>query len=365
MIMCFAAWDRPGGLSTMFRAYYRDLQIDVPHFWVLIGKGDPPVDLRPGTHCLRIEDDWKIYEDSALVEPGPKSAIEKLIREKRARALMLPLEYHFFPYLQNVRLPVLYISHLMNRPLIESSRAQWYGELNGVNCGMYADLVRSRCEDEALRRSHFVICNSQGTLEDLMKYYELPGLGEAFASPLGVETRKWSGIPLGDANTVLYFGRIAQQKGVPNLRVSPSSQLRLIIVGSGRLRSWLESQLPNAQFEPHAEELEKFLGMAKFCVFPSHYEPWGLALNEALAAGKICIAQKGVCGHEEQIQDGINGYLVDFNRHTLDEIVENLRANPLERVSFEAKRSARHIGRHLEEVRKIVNRFYESSISSE
>jgi glycosyltransferase involved in cell wall biosynthesis len=59
--------------------------------------------------------------------------------------------------------------------------------------------------------------------------------------------------------------------------------------------------------------IRKELMSYEFILFPSIYEPWGLSLQEALALGKICIAHRCDSGHEEQITDGDNGFLLDFS----------------------------------------------------
>lgn len=64
------------------------------------------------------------------------------------------------------------------------------------------------------------------------------------------------------------------------------------------------------------EALEQELMNYAFHIFPSIYEPWGLALEESLRAGRICIAHKNNSGHEEQIIHGHNGFLIDFNQVT-------------------------------------------------
>lgn len=81
----------------------------------------------------------------------------------------------------------------------------------------------------------------------------------------------------------------------------------------------------------------------EFVLFPSIYEPWGLSLQEALALGKICIANRCESGHEEQIVDGVNGFLVDFAASNILEKLKEIKGMSSEnkaRISMNAKKSA-------------------------
>lgn len=90
--------------------------------------------------------------------------------------------------------------------------------------------------------------------------------------------------------------------------------------------------------------LTKDLLQSKIVIFPAIYEPWGLALQEALSLGCICVAHKNHSGHEEQIEDGINGFLVDMNSPGwITKIDEILSLNDAEkkRISEAAKASSK------------------------
>ena len=99
--------------------------------------------------------------------------------------------------------------------------------------------------------------------------------------------------PCREATEVLYVGRLAAGKGVEELlaawRRAAAPELRLVLVGDGPLREEVERQAPAdvevAGWLPHGRVLER-MRSARALAFPSTwYEPFGMVLIEALAAG--------------------------------------------------------------------------------
>jgi glycosyltransferase involved in cell wall biosynthesis len=106
---------------------------------------------------------------------------------------------------------------------------------------------------------------------------------------------------VGIHKTVLYSGTLCHRKGVDLLgqaftQVASHSNLRLVVLGDGPDRAYLEAAL-----SPFKERVE-FLGFQKWqalpeiywkadvlCV-PSRYDGWGLVVPEGLAAGLPVIA---------------------------------------------------------------------------
>lgn len=363
MILCFASWDRPGGLQTVFDAYFHDLKLNRPHFWILVGKSSPPAQLRnrKDTYLFTIPDDWAIYENSDACDSAIEAEIVKLAAAKGATGLFLPLEYHLFPYIKKINLPILYISHLLNKPLIDSAKRQWYRDLPEVKGGIFAETIRLTIEREAIHRSHFVVVSGRGPKEDLLEHYTTPQLKNVTTSAPGTHATAWQGVESGSKTQVLYLGRLTHQKGIPNLKVNPNSAIQLTVMGSGKLENWLKREALNVQLEPHQTNVRPYLDIARYCVFPSHYEPWGLSLTEALAAGKICLAQKGVYGHEAQIEQGRNGFLVDFNSQTIDDLVASLKLSEDElcEISQSARIGYRKMNDHLAQVSDDFSIFWE------
>lgn len=107
----------------------------------------------------------------------------------------------------------------------------------------------------------------------------------------------------------LYVGRLVREKGVMDLLAAYgrlAEELRqevgLVIVGDGALRSELESAARDiypgmvyfAGFV-HREELPIYYGLAECLIMPTHTDPWGLVVNEAMACGLpvICTSAAG------------------------------------------------------------------------
>ncbi|MCK6461350.1 MAG: glycosyltransferase family 4 protein [Planctomycetes bacterium] len=55
-------------------------------------------------------------------------------------------------------------------------------------------------------------------------------------------------------------------------------------------------------------------GRAHGFLFPTEHDIWGLALVEAMAAGKACVASVRAGATRDLVTDGVTGYAVDFER---------------------------------------------------
>lgn len=119
----------------------------------------------------------------------------------------------------------------------------------------------------------------------------------------------------------LYVGRLEDYKGVQDLLdafatlFEEGGQTRLIIVGDGSLRARVEDI---AHGHPAIDYLGRLSGEALYfayaCadvfVLPSRVEPWGLVVNEAMAAGLPVIATDRVGCVDDLVRDGENGRIV-------------------------------------------------------
>ena len=66
------------------------------------------------------------------------------------------------------------------------------------------------------------------------------------------------------------------------------------------------------------DELPRFYAHALAFVHPALAEPWGLVINEAMAAGLPIISSSDVGSAEELVDDGVNGFL--FSPTSIDSI---------------------------------------------
>jgi glycosyltransferase involved in cell wall biosynthesis len=122
----------------------------------------------------------------------------------------------------------------------------------------------------------------------------------------------------------LFVGRLVPEKGVFDLLQAYgdlSAELRkefsLIYVGEGPARVELERRAAavapgSIQFAGFAQrdELASYYGLAEVLVFPTHTDPWGLVVNEAMACSSPVICSQAAGCAADLIEDGWNGRIV-------------------------------------------------------
>jgi len=122
----------------------------------------------------------------------------------------------------------------------------------------------------------------------------------------------------------LYAGRLVREKGIfdlldaygalqPELR----KNVGLVFVGDGPERSALRERA--AATNPGSihvvgfaqrEELAAYYALADVFVFPTHTDPWGLVVNEAMACGLPIIASQAAGCVVDLVANGRNGRIV-------------------------------------------------------
>jgi glycosyltransferase involved in cell wall biosynthesis len=114
-----------------------------------------------------------------------------------------------------------------------------------------------------------------------------PTAGAIFRQRFGVPT---------DATMALFLGRLVSLKGLddlltawPQVRVKAPGA-RLVIAGDGELREKIaEAGAVDSSIHPvgrlSGDDVWRAYAAADYVVAPSHIEPWGLVVNEAMAAG--------------------------------------------------------------------------------
>jgi glycosyltransferase involved in cell wall biosynthesis len=101
----------------------------------------------------------------------------------------------------------------------------------------------------------------------------------------------------------------------------------LILVGDGPQRQEIEAEVRRFKLDSvlltgwiKYEELPVYYGLANAFILPSISEPWGLAVNEAMASGlPILISRK--CGAMPELcYRGLNGF--DFSPYNVKEMAD-------------------------------------------
>jgi glycosyltransferase involved in cell wall biosynthesis len=122
----------------------------------------------------------------------------------------------------------------------------------------------------------------------------------------------------------LYAGRLVPEKGIfdllaayAKLEESERSQIGLMFAGDGVSRAQLEERA--AAIHPgcirfcgfvHRGELAELYALAEALVFPTHSDPWGLVVNEAMACGLPVIASEVAGCVPDLVENAENGFVV-------------------------------------------------------
>lgn len=117
---------------------------------------------------------------------------------------------------------------------------------------------------------------------------------------------------------VLCVARFAPEKNLTALVTSftnsnlPSKGWQLVIVGGGPLQKELHDQSAGAPVSLISwlsyQELPHLYHQAALFVLPSLFEPWGLVVNEAMAASLPVIVSDQVGCLPDLVQEGVNGW---------------------------------------------------------
>jgi glycosyltransferase involved in cell wall biosynthesis len=138
-------------------------------------------------------------------------------------------------------------------------------------------------------RASAVICVSRSVAEQHRTFVPQERL---HVIPHWVEIPAASRSRESSAFTVLYVGRLEDEKGVPEL-VDAAERLpniHFVFAGDGRLRDQVSARkLPNVRLTGFRRELSELYGAADLLVHPSHSEGSSLVVLEAMAAGVPCL----------------------------------------------------------------------------
>lgn len=155
------------------------------------------------------------------------------------------------------------------------------------------------------------------------------------------ETRRKLGLI--NKTVILYFGRVTRIKGVSTLLKAfnelccKRNDIYLIIAGDidASYKNELERLSKNLNMSSFKitghlsmRDREIYFKLADVVVVPSVTEVWGLAINEALVAGKPVISTNTTGGSYDLIQNNVNGFIIppektDALIYSLKKLVEN------------------------------------------
>jgi len=142
---------------------------------------------------------------------------------------------------------------------------------------------------------------------------------------------------------LLYVGRFVRAKGVLDLLAAYATlpegirrDVGLVLVGDGEEREELircsRNIFPGEVLFPgflQRDELSAYYALAEALVFPTHSDPWGLVVNEAMACGLPVIVTDVAGCVAGLVRDGENGYVVGASdAEGLSQAMERLLSAP-------------------------------------
>jgi glycosyltransferase involved in cell wall biosynthesis len=137
-----------------------------------------------------------------------------------------------------------------------------------------------------------------------------------------------------DRNTILYVGRVSQEKNLHSLlQAVRDLPVRLIVIGEGKLRPELQASTDSLDGKVTWEGnvansmLPDYMNRAGMFVLPSFYEGHPKALAEAMSCGLPVIGANSV-GIREMIDHGENGYLCSTEPDGIRRAIEHLLSEP-------------------------------------
>ncbi len=185
---------------------------------------------------------------------------------------------------------------------------------------------------KVLKNADKLIAVSKWTRDDIAKY-DIPlskfeviynGINpEHFDSNYNLKIKEEIGIKQNDP-LIIWSGRIVEQKGLKYLiQAMPAIVLRypnarLLIIGKGNLEKELKKLAAKLKVakniifygEVPYTQLNNVLRGGDVFAFPSIWEPFGIAILDAMASGLPVVAAR-IGGIPEIVQNGRNGFLVD------------------------------------------------------
>ena len=175
------------------------------------------------------------------------------------------------------------------------------------------------------KKADKVIVDSHENRRDVISQYGIPE--EKIATiPCGVSVSRFSPSNC-ESKTIIFVGRLHERKGIDKLLesfskvVSKEPEAVLKIVGSGEYEARLKGLAKrlklgkkNVQFLGFVPEktLIEVYSKSSIFVLPSYYEGFGIVLIEAMSAGLPLVSVR-TGGATEVIEEGKNGYLVDYD----------------------------------------------------
>jgi len=164
--------------------------------------------------------------------------------------------------------------------------------------------IPDRLSRSGLRRAKAVTSPSSWLSEYVMKKYGI----DCITIPNGVDTNRFKpkNGGAGQGKIVLFVGRLIERKGVLELLQAARvlNNYEFWFVGEGPLKRAINFK--NTRHLGFVDDIVDIYNRAMLCVFPSHWEPFGIVGLEAMACGKAVIATElGFSDYIDSWKDGV------------------------------------------------------------
>jgi glycosyltransferase involved in cell wall biosynthesis len=219
--------------------------------------------------------------------------------------------------------------------------------------------LRSLVQQRAIRRASLLICISSVFRDHLVRDYRFPAARTVVVpNPVCADRFPAADDRIGEPPVVLVLGRISARKGIEDViavtkvLLQRGIDIRLRVVGGPSLWSdytKLLDDLPeeNAEYlgSASASEVARLLQDSDLLLQASKYEPFGLTVGEALAAGVPVVATSEVGaaeGVDRSVLSEVRPSDVPGMASAITEMIERLRHDPTEIRSL-ARAQAREL----------------------
>ncbi len=175
--------------------------------------------------------------------------------------------------------------------------------------------------------------------------------------PIGIKFKNFIPGERGEANTLLYVGRISKNKRIDNLinmiyfleKRVPEITLRIVGEDWEGIKNGLEKMIEELGLKENVifvgrvdnERLLEYYSRAKIFLSASEFESFGLTALEAMASG-MTVVLNDIPAFREFVKDGENGFILDFSNSEEAAIkVANILDTDLSDIRITARETAK------------------------
>jgi len=233
-------------------------------------------------------------------------------------------QFHFIHANDDITAPAaVYLSEVLAVPLISTVHGLESGRKKAADG--YVHPYRASLERLLSEKSDQILVLSSMMKSDIQKAFSLP-FEQVRVIPHPCIKSRTVKKRMKSAPYFFSCGRFVPEKGFIAL-LHAFQQLRkrrpdleLVIAGEGPLQSGIEAKARELGIKESVtvlpflceEERESWLAFCEMAVFPSYYEPFGIAAQESMAAGAaVAVGING--GWNDFVIDRVTGFHVDFN----------------------------------------------------